>query len=203
MNSTASGSTGPPGSTTPCWPASTSSSAPIRRRASVTSTEDALTEQIAQATRRWDDEFALTLERRFDDAQARHLLERYRHALPDSYKDTHSGHEAAQDLAMLELLEEPGQLVLHLFRRPQETTTTCGSRCSGYGEPMMLSDVLPVLHSLGGPGRGRATVRGAPPAAMAPSTSTISGCHLPAGAEGHRRGYEAKVESAFSRRLAR
>ena len=50
---------------------------------------------------------------------------------PRRYKDGHTPYEAVQDLAKLELLEEPGQLELHLFRRAQERRRTCGSRSSG------------------------------------------------------------------------
>ena len=49
---------------------------------------------------------------------------------------------------MLELLEEPGQLVLHLFRR-RKNDDDVRFKVFRYGEPMTLSDVLPVLHSLG------------------------------------------------------
>jgi len=109
---------------------------------------ESLSKQIAEATRLWDDEFALTLERKFGEEPTRRLLDRYRPALPETYKDSHSTHEAAQDLAMLEVLEEPGQLVLHLFRR-RKNDSDVRFKVFRYGEPMMLSDVLPVLHSLG------------------------------------------------------
>jgi len=109
---------------------------------------ESLSKQIAEATRLWDDDFALTLERKFGEDQARALLDRYRPALPETYKDSHTTHEAAQDLAMLEVLEEPGQLVLHLFRR-RKNDSDVRFKVFRYGEPMMLSDVLPVLHSLG------------------------------------------------------
>ena len=49
---------------------------------------------------------------------------------------------------MLELLDEPGQLVLHLFRR-RKNDDDVRFKVFRYGEPMTLSDVLPVLHSLG------------------------------------------------------
>src|SRR5690606_8945141 len=72
---------------------------------------------IAEATRSWDDDFAHTLETRMGGEHARRLLERYGRALPDTYKDAHTPFEAIQDLAKLELLEEPGQLVVHLYHR--------------------------------------------------------------------------------------
>jgi glutamate dehydrogenase len=109
---------------------------------------DRLTAQIAEATRRWDDDFAHTLEVKLGDEQAARLLERYLGALPDPYKDSHTPHEAMQDLAMLELLEEPGQLVLHLYRR-RKNDHDVRFKVFRLGDPMVLSDVLPVLHSLG------------------------------------------------------
>jgi glutamate dehydrogenase len=155
---------------------------------------EALSVQIAEATRRWDDDFALALERRFDDAQARYLLDRYSGALPDSYKDTHSGHEATQDLSMLELLEEPGQLVLHLFRH-RKVDANVRFKVFRYGEAMMLSDVLPVLHSLG------VRVQDERPYEVRRTDGTIHiydfGLTLPAGAREISE-VRPKVENAFS-----
>ena len=45
------------------------------------------------------------------------LFTRYAAAYPDSYKDGHTPYEGMQDLAKLELLEEPGQLEMHLYRK--------------------------------------------------------------------------------------
>ena len=56
--------------------------------------------------------------------------------------------EAVQDLAKLELLEEPGQLEMHVYRRRKDERDV-RFKVYRYGEPMMLSTVLPVLHSLG------------------------------------------------------
>ncbi|WP_341717335.1 NAD-glutamate dehydrogenase [Micromonospora sp. FIMYZ51] len=121
---------------------------------------DLLAEELADATRLWDDDYRLVLERKLGDEQAKHLFGRYADAFPEGYKDTHTPYEAMKDLAKLELLEEPGQLEMHLFRK--QLTPRAGGRGPDvdesmdvrfkvyrYGEPMMLSAVLPVLHSLG------------------------------------------------------
>jgi glutamate dehydrogenase len=111
---------------------------------------DALTAKITEATRLWDDDFLMALERKVGYEQARGLATTYRSALPDSYKDEHRGHEAVQDLAKLELLDEPGDLALHLFRhRRPDGQTEVRFKIFRYGEPMVLSAVLPVLHALG------------------------------------------------------
>ncbi|MEO3776956.1 NAD-glutamate dehydrogenase [Micromonospora sp. B11E3] len=120
---------------------------------------DLLAEELADATRLWDDDYRLVLERKLGDEQAKHLFRRYADAFPEGYKDGHTPYEAMKDLAKLELLEEPGQLEMHLFRKQlgprtdghAELTEAMDVRFKvyRYGEPMMLSAVLPVLHSLG------------------------------------------------------
>jgi glutamate dehydrogenase len=109
---------------------------------------NALSAKLAEATRRWEDDFALLLERKIGEVHAHELLDRYAGGLPDTYKDSHTVLEAAKDMAKLELLDEPGQLVLHLYRRRADDSDV-RFKVFRFGEPMMLSDVLPVLHSLG------------------------------------------------------
>ncbi|MEV1142694.1 NAD-glutamate dehydrogenase [Micromonospora sp. NPDC049799] len=120
---------------------------------------DLLAEELADATRLWDDDYRLVLERKLGDEQAKHLFSRYADAFPEGYKDGHTPYEAMKDLAKLELLEEAGQLEMHLFRKqlaPRSGRTLdidesmdVRFKVYRYGEPMMLSAVLPVLHSLG------------------------------------------------------
>jgi glutamate dehydrogenase len=109
---------------------------------------DALAERLAEATRAWDDDFKLVLARKLGDEQAKRLFHRYADVLPETYKDGYNAYEAMQDLAKLELLEEPGQLELHLFRRRKDDSDV-RFKIFRFGEPMVLSAVLPVLHSLG------------------------------------------------------
>ncbi|XVU24453.1 NAD-glutamate dehydrogenase [Actinoplanes sp. CA-054009] len=118
---------------------------------------NALAEMLADATRMWDDDFSLVLERKLGEEAARELFTRYATAYPDSYKDGHTPYEGMQDLAKLELLEEEGQLEMHLYRKRRTGRTgeiepddhDVRFKVYRYGEPMLLSAVLPVLHSLG------------------------------------------------------
>ena len=110
---------------------------------------DDLTERLAEATRLWDDDFRLVLERKLNDEhQAKALYQRYGGAISETYKDEHTPYEAVKDVAKLELLDEPGQLVMHVYRRRQDESDI-RFKVYRYGEPMILSAVLPVLHSLG------------------------------------------------------
>ena len=109
---------------------------------------DALAEELADATRLWEDDFRLVLERKLGDEQAKRLYHRYSDAFPEGYKDEHAPFEAVKDLAKLELLDEPGQLEMHLYRKDKDADNV-RFKIYRYGEPMVLSAVLPVLHSLG------------------------------------------------------
>jgi glutamate dehydrogenase len=109
---------------------------------------EALCGQLGDVTRLWDGDLRLVLEHKLGEEQAKALWTRYGDALPEAYKDEHTPFEAAKDIAKLELLEEPGQLAMHVYRRRQDDHNV-RFKVFRYGEPMMLSTVLPVLHSLG------------------------------------------------------
>jgi glutamate dehydrogenase len=107
-----------------------------------------LTDQLSDATRLWDGDLRLLLDRKLGEEQAKTLYQIYCEALPDAYKDEHTPHEAAKDIAKLELLDEPGELAMHVYRHRQDDRDI-RFKVFRYGEPMTLSTVLPVLHSLG------------------------------------------------------
>ncbi|MGE5830678.1 MAG: NAD-glutamate dehydrogenase [Micromonosporaceae bacterium] len=155
---------------------------------------DLLTAQIAEATRRWEDDFTRTLERKVPEDQAKFLDARYGSALPETYKDSHTPMEAVQDLAKLELLDQPGELALHLFRR-RKNDDDVRFKVFRYGEAMVLSDVLPVMHSLG------VRVADERPYEVRRADGTIHvydfGLTLPPGAR-ELAEVRAKVENAFS-----
>ncbi|MFI5956832.1 NAD-glutamate dehydrogenase [Cryptosporangium sp. NPDC051539] len=107
---------------------------------------DALQQRLTDATRSWDDEFASEIRREIGEEQAGRLLRRYGNAFNAAYQAEHSPAEAVEDLSRIEVLEEDGDLGVSLYR-----TADRGLRFTVYrlGDAMALSDVLPVLHSLG------------------------------------------------------
>jgi glutamate dehydrogenase len=106
-------------------------------------------ERLTVATRAWDDEFAVTLERAVGEEQARLLLLRYGGAFPESYKGEHPVEVAVEDIARLEMLEDPADLGTHLHDTEGPGGRLLRFKVCRLNEPMSLSDVLPVLHSLG------------------------------------------------------
>ncbi|MGH3730278.1 MAG: NAD-glutamate dehydrogenase, partial [Micromonosporaceae bacterium] len=109
---------------------------------------DRIQQQLIDATRHWDDDFDLALERKLGEEQAKELFGRYVDAYSQTYKDEHRPYEATKDIAKLELLDEPGELAMHLYHKGGDPNRV-RFKVFRYEEPMMLSAVLPVLHSLG------------------------------------------------------
>ncbi|TQS44177.1 NAD-glutamate dehydrogenase [Cryptosporangium phraense] len=107
---------------------------------------DQLQQRLADATRSWDDEFATEIRREIGEEQATRLLRRYGTAFNAAYQAEHTPAEAVEDLSRIEVLEEEGDLGVSLYRSADR-----GLRFTVYrlGDAMALSDVLPVLHSLG------------------------------------------------------
>ena len=196
-NSTASGSTTPPGSASRCWPGSTSSCGPIRPARRPRSTP----RRYPAADRRRDPATGTTtsaalLERKLGDEQARLLYSTATcDALPETLQGRAHAARGGPGLAMLELLDEPGQLVMHLYRR-RKNDRDVRFKVFRIGEPMMLSDgaagaALARGHGSPTSGRTRST------AATAPIYIYDFGLVLPAGA---RDIVEVRphVENAFS-----
>jgi len=109
---------------------------------------DSIQRELIEATRSWDADFENLLDRKLGTEQSRELCDRYVKAFSNTYKDGHSPFEAAKDIAKLELVDEPGELALHLYRR-RKSDADVRFKVFRFAEPMMLSAVLPVLHSLG------------------------------------------------------
>ncbi|HWB37302.1 MAG TPA: NAD-glutamate dehydrogenase, partial [Rugosimonospora sp.] len=155
---------------------------------------DAIQHKLADATRNWDDDFRLVMERKLGEEQCRNLYARYVEAFPDSYKDEHTPFEAVKDLAKLELLDEPGELAMHVYHRRRDSFDV-RFKVYRHSEPMLLSDVLPVLHSLG------VTVADERPYEIVREDAVIHlydfGLRLPAGAREVSE-VRAHMENAFS-----
>ena len=104
-----------------------------------------LERRLAAVTRSWEDDLAVVLEREFGEERGRALLTRYGPGLPVAYQERHGVAAAADDIARLEVLEEPRDLGTHLECAGGELRF----RVARLHEPISLSDVLPVLQSLG------------------------------------------------------
>ncbi|WP_026929602.1 NAD-glutamate dehydrogenase [Glycomyces tenuis] len=109
---------------------------------------DSIQAELADATRSWDADLALQLDHHVGEGQARSLYKSYAPAYPPAYKAEHSPLDAAKDIASLEMLHESGDMELQLFRRGGDDADV-HFKVYSFGDPVGLSDALPVLRNLG------------------------------------------------------
>jgi glutamate dehydrogenase len=105
---------------------------------------------LNEAARNWDDKLADTLNIHKGEAEAKALSRKYIH-FPQAYKDEVLPGTAIVDIEKLELISKDNPLEM-LFYQPQEELS--GSRhvklkLFHKGEPLHLSDVLPMLENFG------------------------------------------------------
>jgi glutamate dehydrogenase len=107
---------------------------------------------LASALRTWTDDLADALVEGFGEEKGVLLFHRYVDALPPAYQDDHTARTAVSDIRRLEALlsGEPGDgLAFHLYR-PHETIDPAPRlKLYRHGEPLTLSDVLPLLENMG------------------------------------------------------
>ncbi|MFD9664513.1 NAD-glutamate dehydrogenase [Rhodococcus sp. NPDC059968] len=106
----------------------------------------AIEDELRATIKTWDDSFREALGQHSGTATS-DSAQRYAEALPEAYKKEHGVERAAVDAATLESLP-PNSSSLSLYRISGSTQTPW--RCTLYvaGQPVTLSRVLPLLHSL-------------------------------------------------------
>ena len=107
-----------------------------------------LEREVTQACRDWRDDYAELLADRLGEGRAAALLADYPQGFPAGYRERFSPYSAAVDIEHLQELG-PERSLLMSFYQPM-TTEEGRLHCKIYhGEPLPLSDVLPVLENLG------------------------------------------------------
>jgi glutamate dehydrogenase len=109
---------------------------------------EAIESELSHATRSWDADLGLQLDHHVGEGQARALYSVYSKAYPATYKAEHSPIDAAKDIAKLEMLHEPGDMELQLFRLGGDPEDV-HFKVYSFGKPVGLSAALPVLRYLG------------------------------------------------------
>ena len=107
---------------------------------------------LASALRTWTDDLADALVEGFGEEQGLLLYHRYASAMPSGYQDDHTARTAVSDIRRLEALlsDEPGDgLALHLYRPHEAIDPAPRLKLYRSGEPLTLSDVLPLLENMG------------------------------------------------------
>jgi glutamate dehydrogenase len=106
--------------------------------------------RIGEAALTWSDRLREVLVERRGEAQGLSLAARYRHAFPLAYEEDLAPGEVLTDLEDLEALRtQPQALQLNLYRPPAQILERVHLKIVKRGDPVPISDVLPMLENFG------------------------------------------------------
>jgi len=106
--------------------------------------------RIAQAATTWTDRLRAELVAKHDEAAVLALAHRYRHAFPLAYEEEVPPADALEDLQDLEALRsEPQAPRLNLHRPANQIPGRVHLKIVKLGDPVPISDLLPVLENFG------------------------------------------------------
>jgi glutamate dehydrogenase len=110
---------------------------------------DDLQRSIIELTRDWAQDLRQALVHEFGEADGRRLTEAYLDALPAGYRENRSPRAAVADIQDMERLSPQRSLTMRLYRGPEDPEDMFFLRVFHLGEPLPLSDLIPVLEHLG------------------------------------------------------
>jgi glutamate dehydrogenase len=109
----------------------------------------AIEKRLAETTRSWTDDLQVALLDQCGEEAGNRLFQRYRDAFPTAYRAEFHARAAVPDILRMEQLAPGSGLALSLYRpleAPERLLRFKVLRCE---RPMILSDILPVLETLG------------------------------------------------------
>jgi glutamate dehydrogenase len=105
--------------------------------------------RLAAAARRWEDGLRDALVREEGEAAGLALLRRWADAFPASYRESVTGASAVADIRKLAALTPAAPLGLALYRPADGGASALRLKVYRLGEPLVLSDSLPMLEHMG------------------------------------------------------
>ncbi len=110
----------------------------------------AIEQQISEATLTWSDHLHEVLVARRGEADGLALANRYRHVFPMAYEEDVTPGDALADIADLEQLRAaPSGRRVSLHRSPEQAASALHLKIAKLGEPVSISDLLPMLENFG------------------------------------------------------
>jgi len=105
--------------------------------------------RIVAATGAWTDDLHAALLEEVGEERAAALYRRYGNAFPAGYRDDWVARSAVTDIHRIERLAEGGQLALSLYHPLEAPAGTLRCKLYRRGEPVVLSEVLPMFENMG------------------------------------------------------
>jgi glutamate dehydrogenase len=109
----------------------------------------AIEAEIAQASRRWEDDLKLALVDSLGEERASEAIRAFEGAFPAGYRDAVSPRAAVRDIAFMQKLTTAQPYTLNLYRPVEGDDRTLRLRVYRAGASVPLSGSLPVLENMG------------------------------------------------------
>jgi glutamate dehydrogenase len=109
----------------------------------------ALEQRIADATRTWEDDLTRAADEMLGEAEAVRLLDFYYDAFPEAYKEDFPARNAIADLLRIESVDADDGIALQLYYPPGAPAGEGRLKIFRRGEPLALTQVLPMFTALG------------------------------------------------------
>ena len=106
-------------------------------------------QRMSDVIRSWYGELRQALSATWGEGRGQELMERYGSSFPASYREEFSSQTAVYDIRRVEQVEDTGKLSIQLYRPLEAERESVYLKLISRGEPLPLSDVLPVLENLG------------------------------------------------------
>ncbi|HEX7184123.1 MAG TPA: NAD-glutamate dehydrogenase [Thermoanaerobaculia bacterium] len=104
---------------------------------------------LAEAARSWDDRLEEALVASRGEEEGMSLARRYGEAFPTGYQAQSARTSAVSDILKIEEALKSDGLALNLYRPPGAPEHVLGLKVYGTGEPLALSDTLPMIENMG------------------------------------------------------
>ncbi|KHL68687.1 NAD-specific glutamate dehydrogenase [Pseudomonas flexibilis] len=108
-----------------------------------------LEQEVIQACRSWQDEFASLMVERFGEARGTDLLARFAPGFPAGYRERFEPHSAVADMQHIRSLSDEQRLVMSFYQPLGQGEGELHCKIYHADLPLPLSDVLPILENLG------------------------------------------------------
>lgn len=108
-----------------------------------------LEHEVVQATLSWQDHLRNQLVEHFGEERGLQLARQYDEAFPPGYQDDWDPRAAVSDIDKMATLQAPADIAMSLYRSLHDAADFLRFRLFHLGDPLPLSDVMPVLEHLG------------------------------------------------------
>ena len=105
--------------------------------------------EIKAAARSWVDNLREVIVNEYGEVEGGKIFKRYKGAFPEGYKEQNTVATALVDIKHLQSLTNEKKLSMLLYRPLEETEVTLRFKLFLFDQPAPLSEVLPILESLG------------------------------------------------------